>query len=117
MARQILIVEDDPSVLKAITRNLRLMGFEVSHAMTATEGIAKLDSHKIVVLDLNLPDASGATVLRKIRDENRAVRTAIWTAMPELATVGELAALKPDAVFHKVDVEKLLAWINSAEAA
>src|SRR3982751_4415519 len=100
---RILVVEDDADVLKSISRRLRLLGFEVCPAMTAAEAIEKLNGHMIAIIDLNLPDAPGATVLRKIRESNLPTRTAIWSATPEQAAVGELAALKPDAVFHKME--------------
>ena len=115
MARRILIVEEDASVLKSISRYLRLLGFEVSEARTAGEGIAMLCQHEIMVIDLNLSDGSAAVVLQRIHDENRRVRTAIWTTTPELAAVGKFAALKPDAVFHKMEINELLAWIGTAE--
>jgi CheY-like chemotaxis protein len=116
MARHILVVEDDASVLKSISRRLRLLGFEVCPAMTAAEAIEKLNGHTTVVIDLNLPDAPGAAVLRKIRESNLPIRAAIWTATPEQAAIGELAALKPDAVFHKMEIDQLLAWIGSTES-
>jgi CheY-like chemotaxis protein len=87
------------------------LGFDVSTAMTAAEGLAALDGQEIVVLDFHLPDAKGTVVLNKIRRENRPLRSAVFTADPD---VGQLLAHgpKPDAIFDKTDLEGLLNWIG-----
>jgi CheY-like chemotaxis protein len=108
MARRVLLIDDDPGVLKSMTRCLTQLGFDVCQAATATEALAKLDGQDVVIIDLKLPDQPGTVVLRKIRTENRPIRTAIWTTSTGAAALPEVAALRPDAVFYKMDVEELL---------
>jgi DNA-binding NtrC family response regulator len=111
MPRRILIVEDDPGVLRSLVRLMTALGFDVSSATTVGEGLAALDGQEILVLDFHLPDAKGTVVLNKIHRENRPIRTAVFTADPDVAQL--LAhGPKPDAIFDKSDLQGLLAWIG-----
>jgi len=70
MAESILVVEDDPTLARAVARNLAARGYTTHSAMTvadATEAIARARP-ALVVLDIELPDGSGWEVLRGLRD-------------------------------------------------
>ena len=111
MARKVLIVEDDASVRNALTDMLAFIGFEVRAVATAGEALAALDGQDIAVIDLNLPDAIGTVVLRKIRSEGRAIRTVVWTADPD-AFAWVNAGYEPDALLCKPDIDALIAWLG-----
>jgi DNA-binding NarL/FixJ family response regulator len=111
MARKVLIVEDDASVCQALTDILVFIGFEVRAVRTAREALTALDDRDIAVIDLNLPDAVGTVVLHKIRSEGRAIRTVIWTADPDAFAPVSLG-YQPDALFHKSDIDALIAWLG-----
>ncbi|MEQ1507237.1 MAG: response regulator transcription factor [Myxococcota bacterium] len=68
MAPRILVVEDDPSILRGIELNLQLEGFEVA---SATDGHAALelatDEVDLVILDLMIPHVHGFQVCQKLR--------------------------------------------------
>jgi two-component system, OmpR family, KDP operon response regulator KdpE len=68
MAR-VLVVDDDPSLLRVLRVGLRARGHEVSVASNGEQGIsqAALLSPDVIVLDLGLPDIDGLTVCRRIR--------------------------------------------------
>jgi two-component system, OmpR family, KDP operon response regulator KdpE len=68
MAR-VLVVDDDPSLLRVLRVGLRAHGHEVSVASNGEQGIsqAALLSPDVIVLDLGLPDVDGLTVCRRIR--------------------------------------------------
>jgi two-component system KDP operon response regulator KdpE len=68
MAR-VLVVDDDPSLLRVLRVGLRARGHEVSVASNGEQGIsqAALLSPDVIVLDLGLPDVDGLTVCRRIR--------------------------------------------------
>src|SRR5262249_44369431 len=63
---QVLIVEDEATLRRILARNLEQRGFEVSEAGSAAEAVGTCTQHApdVVVLDINLPDASGWDVLR-----------------------------------------------------
>ena len=74
MAR-ILLVDDDPALLRALSIGLKARGYDVAVARTGTEGVAQasLVDPDVVVLDLGLPDMDGIEVCRRLRQ---------WTAVP-----------------------------------
>jgi two-component system, OmpR family, KDP operon response regulator KdpE len=67
---KVLVVDDDPSLLKALRIGLRARGDEVLAAHTGVEAITQvaLESPDLVILDLGLPDLDGIEVCRRIRD-------------------------------------------------
>jgi two-component system KDP operon response regulator KdpE len=68
MAR-ILVVDDDPALLRALRVGLRAAGHEVMTAASGEQGVsqAAATSPEVIVLDLGLPDVDGMTVCRRIR--------------------------------------------------
>jgi two-component system, OmpR family, KDP operon response regulator KdpE len=69
MAR-VLVIDDDPALLRALRVGLHAEGHEVVTASTGEQGIssAAVTSPDVVVLDLGLPDIDGLTVCRRIRE-------------------------------------------------
>ncbi len=67
---KVLVVDDDPSLLKALRIGLRARGDEVLAAHTGTEAITQvaLEIPDLVILDLGLPDLDGIEVCRRIRE-------------------------------------------------
>jgi two-component system, OmpR family, KDP operon response regulator KdpE len=67
---KVLIVDDDPSLLKALRIGLRSRGDEVLSAHTGSEAVTQvaLESPELVILDLGLPDIDGIEVCRRIRE-------------------------------------------------
>jgi two-component system alkaline phosphatase synthesis response regulator PhoP/OmpR family response regulator RpaB len=74
MTRQrILVIDDDPDIVKTVTANLELDGFDVRSASSGSDGLAAAQAHDpdLVLLDLGLPDIDGIKVcqiLRRDRD-------------------------------------------------
>ena len=68
MAR-VLVIDDDPSLLRALRLGLKSGGHEVSTANNAEQGLSltALTAPDVVVLDLGLPDLDGLEVCRRIR--------------------------------------------------
>lgn len=68
MAR-VLVVDDDPSLLRALRVGLAAGGHEVTAASTGRDGLSKVATAdpEVVVLDLGLPDLDGLEVCRRIR--------------------------------------------------
>jgi two-component system, OmpR family, KDP operon response regulator KdpE len=66
---KVLVIDDDPSLLRALRLGLEASGHEVVTAVNGEQGIVQTatTSPDIVVLDLGLPDLDGQTVCRRIR--------------------------------------------------
>ena len=69
MGARVLVVDDEPSILRAVAANLRARGYE---ALTAASGRAALrlietQQPDCILLDLGLPDVGGLEVLRRLR--------------------------------------------------
>jgi two-component system, OmpR family, KDP operon response regulator KdpE len=68
MAR-VLVIDDDPSLLRALKVGLKSGGHDVISATNGEQGISQtaLSSPDVVILDLGLPDVDGLAVCRRIR--------------------------------------------------
>jgi two-component system KDP operon response regulator KdpE len=66
---KILVIDDDPSLLRALRLGLHSGGHEVTTAASGEQGVsqAALSAPEIVILDLGLPDIDGTEVCRRIR--------------------------------------------------
>jgi two-component system KDP operon response regulator KdpE len=112
---RILVVDDDPQILRALRINLRAREYEVD---VAADGHAALKAAAaqppdLVVLDLGLPDMDGADVIRGLRG---------WSAVPIIVLsgrgegtdkVGALDAGADDYVTKPFGVDELLARIRA----
>jgi DNA-binding response OmpR family regulator len=70
---KVLIVEDDPTIRRAVVRALTDVGYAVAAAHTALGGLQLAVDEKpdVVVLDLGLPDLDGREMLRMLRAVSR----------------------------------------------
>ncbi|QQS60845.1 MAG: response regulator [Candidatus Moraniibacteriota bacterium] len=75
MSKSIIIVEDEISIMKAMSIKLQNAGFQVEGAKEANEFFEKKGKKKfdLILLDLMLPKISGFEVLEKLRKEKNKV--------------------------------------------
>jgi len=71
--RKILVIDDDPNVIKIIEKWLRNDGCEVLNAMNGEVGLEKAlaEGPDLVLSDMMLPDINGADVARRLKDDER----------------------------------------------
>ncbi|TDB94789.1 response regulator [Micromonospora fluostatini] len=112
---RILVVDDEPQILRALRINLRARGYDVNVAATGTAALKAAASHPpdLVVLDLGLPDLDGVDVIRGLRG---------WTTVPIIVLSGRagsddkvnaLDAGADDYVTKPFGVDELLARIRA----
>jgi two-component system, OmpR family, KDP operon response regulator KdpE len=98
-ATSILLVEDEAHLRRALARSLASRGYVVDEAATRREAVqsALARPPTLMLLDVNLPDASGWDVLRDLAEQGRPTPTVIMSAVPpnparvrEFAPVGVL---------------------------
>jgi len=113
---RVLIVEDDPAILRGLTDNLLAESYEV---LTATDGEAgyrliREQQPDLVILDLMLPRMGGHEVCRKLRDEGNTVPILMLTARGEEADrVLGLDLGADDYVTKPFSVRELLARVRA----
>jgi len=93
----ILIVDDDPGISRALTRVTGREGQEGAFALTLQEGLYKVFSgdFDVVFLDINLPDGNGLNAMPKIKDAPSSPNVVIITGEGD-ADSAELAIRSGD---------------------
>ena len=69
--KKILLVDDEPSVLKIVTRRLEVNQYEVITATDGLEGLdrAMTDKPDLIISDIMMPNMDGYTFIRKVRSQ------------------------------------------------
>jgi len=70
MPGKILVVDDDPDILDAVTMILESQGYQVSTARDGIEGLAtlKAENPDLMILDLMMPKMDGFAVCKELQD-------------------------------------------------
>jgi len=112
---RVLIVDDEPQILRALRINLQARMYDVHVAADGAEALHAAASVRpdLVILDLGLPDVDGAEVIRKLRT---------WTPVPIVVLSGRgdsrdkvdaLDAGADDYVTKPFSVDELLARMRA----
>ncbi|MCC6233250.1 MAG: response regulator, partial [Verrucomicrobiales bacterium] len=112
---RVLVVEDEPRLLRNLSRALREAGYAVDTAETGPEGLQKaLDwDYDALVLDIMLPELDGWQVLEKLR---RVKRTPVLMLTARDATRDRVRGLDSgadDYLIKPFDLEELLARLRA----
>ena len=115
MNDRILVVDDEPAIVDAVSYALRASGFEVDgfgDGETALEA-ARAARYDVLVLDVRLPGLSGIEICRRLRDESD-VPILILTAMDaEVDRVLGLEAGADDYVTKPFSVAELVSRVRA----
>jgi two-component system KDP operon response regulator KdpE len=78
---RVLVVDDEPQILRALSINLRARAYEVHTASSGREALHIAAAHPpdLVILDLGLPDLEGVDVIQGLRG---------WSSVPILVLSG-----------------------------
>jgi two-component system KDP operon response regulator KdpE len=112
---RVLIVEDEPALLRALQINLRARGYDVTTSVAGQEALVEAARRPpdAVLLDLGLPDLDGNEVIRQLR---------AWTNVPVIVLsgragsgdkIGALDAGADDYVTKPFSMEELLARLRA----
>lgn len=111
----ILLVEDNPHIMKINAQLLTLRGYQVLQAETAAQAREQLRWHPVdlIVLDILLPDGSGLELCRELKAQ-RSIPILFLTALGENQDVVEgLRAGGDDYLAKPYDLEVLVARIEA----
>jgi DNA-binding response OmpR family regulator len=117
MADTILVVEDDPSILRGLQMNLGLEGFRLVAAHDGEEGCRLARSHRpdLIVLDLMLPKMTGMDVIRTLRSDDPDTPILVLSAKDQEGDkVLALSLGADDYVTKPFGVAELIARIRAA---
>lgn len=112
---RILVVDDDPTLLRALTINLRARHFDVDGAATGADALRLASTRPdVVVLDLGLPDIDGLDVVRGLRGWSTVPIIVLSARDNESAKVDALDAGADDYITKPFGMDELLARIRAA---
>ncbi len=113
---RVLVVDDEPQILRALQTALRGAGYDVEAAATAAEALTRAAARppEAVILDLVLPDRSGVEVCHELRGWLKAPILILSAVGEEGEKVAALDAGADDYVTKPFGVEELLARLRAA---
>jgi two-component system, OmpR family, KDP operon response regulator KdpE len=113
---RVLVVDDEPQILRALQIKLRDAGYAVDTATTAQEALMKAGMRppEAIVLDLLLPDGSGTDVCRELRRWNTAPILVLSAVGEEKEKIEALDAGADDYVTKPFSGDELLARLRAA---
>jgi len=113
---RVLVIDDEPSILRALRINLTARNYEVSTASDGTSGLAAVSRERpdAVILDLGLPDMDGTQVIHGVRGWSATpiIVLSVWGA--EHQKVAALDAGADDYVTKPFGMDELLARLRAA---
>lgn len=110
---RILVVDDDPAILRVVRRSLESVGYDVE-ALAAGSGVVQRASEfmpDVILLDLVLPDADGIDLARRLRD-SRAGIIVLSAVGDDRKKVEALDAGADDYLTKPFSVDELMARIR-----
>jgi two-component system, OmpR family, KDP operon response regulator KdpE len=112
---RLLLVDDEPQILRSLTPALLAAGYDVDTADTAGGALAQMTATPadLIVLDLGLPDLDGKEVIRRVREWSDAPIIVLSARDLEAEKVAALDLGADDFVNKPVGIDELLARIRA----
>ena len=113
---RVLVVDDEPQILRALRINLRVREYEVHVAATGAEALQMASRYPpdLVILDLGLPDLDGVEVIQGLRGWTKAPIIVLSGRADSSDKVEALDAGADDYITKPFGVEELLARMRAA---
>jgi two-component system KDP operon response regulator KdpE len=113
---RVLVVDDEPQILRFLRASLTASGFEVVEAATGAEALKQAagEAPEIVVLDLGLPDMDGKDVIKKLREWSEVPIIVLSARAREAEKVEALDLGADDYVSKPFGMAELLARLRAA---
>jgi two-component system, OmpR family, KDP operon response regulator KdpE len=115
---RVLIVDDEPAILRFLRAGLTNQGFTVSEAEVGESvlDIVRRQGTDLVVLDLGLPDIDGLEIIRRMRDEGSVIPIIVLSSRDdEGSKVAALDLGADDYVTKPFGIDELFARIRAAQ--
>jgi two-component system, OmpR family, KDP operon response regulator KdpE len=113
---KVLVIDDEPSILRALRINLTARDYQVTTAVDGTTGLAAVSRERpdVLILDLGLPDMDGTDVIHGVRgwSSTPIIVLSVWGQ--EQQKVAALDAGADDYVTKPFGMDELLARLRAA---
>lgn len=117
MAKHIIIMDDQESMLQILSQTLKDQGFEVTTANDGEEGLSKIKANpqafNLILADVNMPKLNGFELLQQVKQSQPRIPVVFCTSMAEgvVDMVGK--EYHVDGVIKKpFEIEDVLKTIN-----
>ncbi|MFI7344893.1 response regulator [Streptomyces sp. NPDC049936] len=113
---RVLVVEDDPQLVRALVLNMRARRYGVDAAPDGTTALRLAQARRpdVVVLDLGLPDMDGVHVIRTLRGWTRVPILVLSARRASGEKVAALDAGADDYITKPFSMDELLARLRAA---
>ncbi|MEV4192325.1 response regulator [Streptomyces toxytricini] len=113
---RVLVVEDDPQLVRALRINLQARKYEVEQASDGGTALRLASARRpdVIVLDLGLPDMDGIEVIKGVRDWSRVPIVVLSARHTSEEKVRALDAGADDYVTKPFSMDELLARLRAA---
>jgi two-component system, OmpR family, KDP operon response regulator KdpE len=115
VAPRVLVIDDDPQILRAVRTNLQVRGYEVTTAPNGETALEVLgaDAVDLVLLDLSLPGMDGQEVIARVRAWSEVPIVVLSVREQQSEKVRALEAGADDYVTKPFGIEELLARMKA----
>ena len=115
MSKKILVVEDEPEVVKMIKSRLEANDYSVTSAFDGVEGLKQVGAEKpdLIILDVMMPKMDGFTFLKELKHKfsHQTIPVIVLTAKAEMKDLFEMEGVV-DYVIKPYEAKDLLERIQ-----
>lgn len=105
MPHRILLLDDEPDLLRALSLRLTFAGFDCQTAVNGAEGLAKIQQSTpdLIITDLVMPEIDGYELVRQVRANSHtaSIPIIVLTAMPKHALSPRAKELETTRIMYK----------------
>jgi two-component system response regulator RegX3 len=107
---RLLVVEDDVTVARALSRTLARAGFTVATTRSCSAACALAQIFDFAILDLDLPDGNGVDLARTLIASGKVPSVSFFTSSTDTALLSRARSIGP-VVMKSLGTSPILAWL------
>jgi len=118
LPQRLLVVEDDVTVARALSRTLARAGYSVAVARSCAAARLLAQSFDLAILDLDLPDGNGVDLARALLKDGKVPSLLFFTSSSDASLLARARCLG-SVVMKALGTSPILAWLgtNAANAS
>jgi len=112
LPQRLLVVEDDVTVARALSRTLARAGFSVAVARSCSAARSLAQTFDFAILDLDLPDGNGVDLARTLMTDSRVPSVVFFTGSTDTKLLAR-ARCMGSVVMKSLGTSPILTWLAS----